>query len=69
MTVHLLWHVRGGDEANAELLGVYTSRERALDGKKRASQRTGFRDHPDASVIDEDDLEEDYRTDGFVSVF
>jgi hypothetical protein len=54
--VWLLWYVPpGGDDRDEYMLiGVYSSREAALEAVARLADQPGFREHPD--VIDDLDL-------------
>jgi hypothetical protein len=64
--VYILWHIRDGDEENAKLLGVFSSREKAADCQRRALLRSGFADFPDDFTVDEYELNVDQWLDGFV---
>jgi hypothetical protein len=68
--VHLLWHANAQDdgESDNKLLGVYSTHERAARRRLAASSLEGFRDQPDAFLIDEYVLDADHWTEGFVTV-
>jgi hypothetical protein len=68
--VWLLWH---GDDVSDQpldvtLLGVYSSPERAEARKAEASALPGYRDFPDAFVIDRHEINKDQWAEGFVIV-
>jgi len=66
-TVFILWHSRpvDGDDTEDKLLGVYSSRERAVERAERAKHTAGFRDYPEDFVISEYQLDTDHWTEGF----
>ena len=65
--VYLLWHMQplANGETDDKLLGVYSSRERALARVQLAKSLPGFIDQPDAFLIDEYSLDIDQWTLGF----
>lgn len=74
--VFLLWHMRplGPDEADQDgetddkLCGVFSTRERAEDAGRQSTELEGFRDYPDAFMVDECEVDQlDWAT-GFVSL-
>jgi len=66
MNVFLLYHQSDPDDDETSLLlGVYSSRERAQARQAVATTLPGFRDFPDAFVIDEYGVDEDKWTTGF----
>ena len=75
MNVFLLWHFSPTDE-DGKLIGVYSSRVNALAAVQRAAEQSGFRDHPDivedtddlGFFLDEQTLDEDDWTEGFITV-
>ena len=54
--VFVLWHTHPGDAEPPELIGVYTSRTRAVAAALRLAGQPGFRDLPRIlSVFDADE--------------
>ena len=70
MNVFLLWHERElpGDEEDAKLIGVYSTKELAEAAQKRAAQLPGFRDTPEGFTIDSCEVDRDEWCEGFVTV-
>ena len=68
-SVYLLWHSRevGGGETEDKLLGVYSSREKALARQREAVTLPGFRDFPDDFLIDPYPVDEDKWPEGFTA--
>lgn len=66
-SAYLLQHVREGEsgEDDVKMIGVYSTRQRALEAIQRLSLKPGFRDFPDGFYIDEYPLDEDHWEDGF----
>jgi hypothetical protein len=66
MEVYLLWHAHDLDEeADVKLLGVYSSQQKAEDGRQRVSEKPGFRAHPEGFHIDRYEVDVDCWTEGF----
>ena len=67
--VYLLWHSRplhdDPPETDDKLLGIYSSRERAMSRIERAKTNPGFRDYPDAFLIEECEVDRDEWRQGF----
>lgn len=76
MTVFLLWHMRPLElaepneevETDDKLCGVFSSRQKALVAQVDLSGRQGFREYPDAFLIDELPVDEVFWTEGFVTL-
>jgi hypothetical protein len=76
MNVFLLWHMRPLDETetdevgetNDKLCGAFSSRERAEAAQRQLVKQEGFRDFPDAFLIDEYTVDEVQWQEGFVSL-
>lgn len=69
MLMFVLHHVRDPDgDADAKLLGLYSTRVDAERAVQRFLARPGFADHPDGFVIDQYTVDEDKWVDGFFSV-
>jgi hypothetical protein len=78
--VYLLWHMRpleGQEDLDPEmhhietedkLCGVYSTRARAEEGRSRLLTQPGFREYPDAFLIDEYEVDQVQWTEGFVTV-
>jgi len=67
--IFVLHHVHQlGDEEDAKLIGVYSTREHADAAIGRLSTQSGFRNHPDGFHIDLYTLNEDHWTEGFATV-
>jgi hypothetical protein len=66
MHVFLLWHVRElpSGEENAKLIGVYSTRLMAEAAQQRARLLPGFRELPDAFMIDDYLLDRDHWQEG-----
>lgn len=67
MRVFILWHVRELEncEENAKLIGVYSNEQLAKEAKERSRQLPGFRDLPEAFIIDPYIVDRDQWTEGF----
>lgn len=65
--VYLLWHSRpmSDDETDDKLVGVYSSAEAAEAAKVRKLGYPGFRDFPDAFLIDPYEIDRDAWSEGF----
>ena len=56
-------------EDNSKLIGVYSSEELAEQAKQRSLLLPGFRDLPDAFIIDRYEVDQDNWTTGYVTVY
>ncbi len=75
MRVWILWHIPPGGAERGEygLMGVYSSREAALEAVDRLKDKPGFRDHPEVNDDADDagffmsqyELDQDHWTEGF----
>ena len=67
MRVFLLWHVRElqTGEEDAKLIGVYSTRLMAEAAQQRSRLLPGFREVPDAFLIDDYELNRDHWQEGF----
>jgi hypothetical protein len=75
--VFVLWHSHGADADDHELIGVYSSRERAVAATARLGDAPGFRDAPAVRFDNDHDepgflvvayeLDEDHWVNGHVS--
>lgn len=69
MEVYLLWHAHDLDEeVDVKLLGVYSSQQKAEGARLRASDQPGFRENPQGFHIDRYEVDQDWWTEGFVTV-
>jgi homoserine kinase type II len=69
MNVFLLWHVHDlGEEEDAKLLGVYSSEQKAEAARQRAVALPGFRECPEGFLVDRYELDQDYWTEGYVTM-
>jgi hypothetical protein len=70
MHVFILWHVHEMEsgENDSKLIGVYSSEELAMAARERARRLPGFRERPDAFVIDRYNLDTDHWPEGYVTV-
>jgi hypothetical protein len=76
MTVFLLWHMRPLDDTETDdptltddkLCGVFSSTELAEAGREQLITLPGFRDFPDAFLIDGHTVDEVTWQQGFVSL-
>lgn len=68
-TVYPLWHMRplGDSETDDKLLGIYATREEAERRMESARKVAGFKDYPDAFVIDGYEVGRDEWVEGFVT--
>lgn len=68
-TVYVLWHSRPLEDDDVEtddkLLGIYSSRERAMSRIERAKMQPGFRDYPEGFLVDECEVDRDGWPEGF----
>jgi hypothetical protein len=76
--VYLLWRMRpleGQEDLDPEmdyietddkLCGVYSTRPRAEETRRRLIKQPGFRDYPDAFMIDEYEVDQVQWSEGFV---
>lgn len=60
-------HVFSEDREDIKELGIYSTREKAEQALRRASQLPGFRDSPERLEIVEAEIDEDRWTTGFVT--
>ena len=69
-SVYLLWYVREWDEGeDTELLiGVYRSKEEAIEATVRLKEQPGFVDYPEGFQIHAYELGKDHWTQGFARV-
>jgi hypothetical protein len=51
----------------SKLIGIYSSREKAMDAVVRYQQKPGFSDYPLGFSIDEYHVDEDYWKEGFIT--
>ena len=65
--VYLLHHVRGEQEEEVKLIGVYRSRANAAAAVSRLKTKPGFCDHVEGFQIEAYALDVDHWTEGFVS--
>ena len=70
MQVFILWHVHEmeRDEEDSKLIGVYSTQQLAEAARERSRQLPGFRDLPDAFIIDSYDVDADHWTEGYATV-
>jgi homoserine kinase type II len=69
MLMFVLHHVRDPEgDADAKLLGVYSTRVDAELAVGRFLARPGFVDYPDGFIIDQFTVDEDHWVDGFFTV-
>lgn len=69
MEVYLLWHAQDlEEETDVKLLGVYSSQQKAEAARLRASDKPGFREHPEGFHIGRYEIDQDCWTEGFVTV-
>jgi hypothetical protein len=68
-SVYLLWHSHAfpDGEIDDKLLGVYSSRERAMNRQPEAAKSPGFRDEPEGFTVSEYQLDDDHWTEGYVT--
>jgi hypothetical protein len=65
--VHLLWYIRGVDDADDELLiGVYRTETDARAAIERLRGKPGFSTFPDGFQVRPYELNRDHWIDGFV---
>lgn len=69
--IYTLWHCRIDDEGrdHDKLLGVYSTQEKAEEGRALLQDKPGFRDLPDGFEINDLILDKTYMTDGFVTLW
>lgn len=64
--VYSLWHVRRvGGADDEKLIGIYSTREKALQAKERTVRLKGFRDFPGQFLISRELLDHSSWQDGF----
>lgn len=69
MVVFLVTHEYERDgQDHSKIIGIYATLESAEAAVQRARQRPGFRDYPEAFVIDRYTLDKDEWAEGFVTV-
>lgn len=74
MKVYLLWHIHEitddfGTHEDEKLIGVFSSKEKAVDTIEMLKNREGFRDYPlNNFIIDEMEADKPSWTEGFVTV-
>ena len=69
MKVYLLWHTPlSGAEEDVKLLGVYSSEQKAVEGRERAKRLPGFRDNYQGFQIDAYVVDRDEWREGFIIV-
>ena len=67
-SVFILWHsYEKPDQEDPKLIGVYASRQDALQAEERARRQPGFADHPNGFHIDEYAVGKDHWTEGFAT--
>jgi hypothetical protein len=68
-SVYLLWHSHTfpDGETDNKLLGVYSSREGAMDRQRAAATSPGFSDEPEGFAVSEYQLDDDHWTEGYVT--
>ena len=80
MKVFLLWHMRPVDDApdvdpemvhietEDKLCGAFSSEDEAQRARSELTRQPGFRDWPDAFLVDEHEVDEVQWTEGFTTV-
>ena len=68
--VWLLWHIHvfSGGEEDVKLLGVFSTRQLALDAKKTLKSQPGFKQHPHGFIIEKYEIDKRQWTEGFITV-
>ena len=71
MNVFILWHVHQteSDEEDSKLIGVYSTEQLAEAARERSRHLPGFRDLPDAFVINRYDVDSDHWTAGDATAY
>jgi hypothetical protein len=66
--VFILHHVKDGDDAEAKLIGAYSTKSAAQRAITRLRSQPGFREYPDSFSMEFYGLDEDNWREGFVTV-
>lgn len=70
MILYMVHHVNRPDteDEDEKLIGIYSTKQKAEEAVKRLSEQPGFSESPENFDIGEIGIDEDYWTEGFVTV-
>ncbi|MFW5754889.1 MAG: DUF7336 domain-containing protein [Marinilabiliaceae bacterium] len=68
--VFLLWHIHkiNEEEEDSKLIGVYSSKEKAMKKIEEYKNIEGFKENPEGFEISEYQIDSDHWEEGFVTV-
>ena len=70
LKVYILQHSRKtNEEENVKTIGIYSSKKKAEEAKKRMKKLKGFKRYPRGFSIDPYVLDQDYWEEGFITVY